>query len=445
MIDLLVIGGGMAGLAAGELAARSGARVVVLEKNDEPGGSAAISSGIFWLPPDLETYQAKVPLGDPSLASAIIAELDPAIVVLREMGVDVTERFGGVMGFGVGHRIDVSAFVTRARQSIERQGGRVRLRSSTRTLLGDASGVRGAIVETGDGQGRPGHPVQAHAVVLATGGFQRDPDLVSAYVGPRADHLLERSSTGSVGDGLRLGRGVGAASSRGLGSFYGHLMPSPIRDYGQHQYLPLTQYHSKYCVLVNRDGRRFCDESRGDEISNQALLHQPDARAVLICDEQVRLKHVITPALPHTEAIDRFAAAVAAGARYATGGSVAELVAKVAAWGVPAANLQRTLDDHVLVTRGTPVPVDAPVGPTAATLGQPPLHALEVQPSITFTFGGLRTDVDGRVLDPDGRAIPGLFAAGADAGGFSNEVYAGGLAPAFITGRRAARAALARR
>ena len=68
---------------------------------------------------------------------------------------------------------------------------------------------------------------------------------------------------------------------------------------------------------------------------------------------------------------------------------------------------------------------------------------VEVQPAITFTYGGLRTDANGRVLDHDGVQVDGLWVAGVDAGGLSNWTYAPGLAPAFITGRRAAASALA--
>jgi predicted oxidoreductase len=67
-----------------------------------------------------------------------------------------------------------------------------------------------------------------------------------------------------------------------------------------------------------------------------------------------------------------------------------------------------------------------------------------VQPSITFTFGGVRTNSSGEALDHDGRPIPGVYAAGADIGGLSNYGYAGGLAPGYITGRWAGLAAAAR-
>jgi succinate dehydrogenase/fumarate reductase flavoprotein subunit len=429
--DVLIVGGGMAGLAAGVTAARRGARPLVVEKSAEPGGSAALSSGIFWTAPDLDTYRVRVPLGDDRIAATVIADFDAAVAEIGDTGVDVTERFNGVMGWGVGHRIDVAAWLASAVDTIRQAGGDVLCGRAVRRLCREQGRIRGAALADGS-------VVHAPTTMLATGGFQGDPGLRTAYCGPNADRLLLRSNEGSVGDGIRLGRSAGAGDSSGLASFYGHLMPAPLRDFGPAQFVPLTQYHSIFCILVNRLGRRFCDESRGDEVNTQALLRQPDGWGVLICDERVRTEHVVTPFIPHTEAVDRFGEAVKAGADYVCAGSVGELVDAVAGWGVPAATLTATLAGYTAASCGEPVPVDAPLPADAAPLTQPPLHALRVQPSITFTFGGLRIDGDCRVLDRDRQPVGGLYAAGADAGGLSNEVYAGGLAPAYITGRRAA-------
>ena len=46
-----------------------------------------------------------------------------------------------------------------------------------------------------------------------------------------------------------------------MSSFYGHSVPSPLTSFTEEQYMPLAQYHSNHCILVNRLGRRFCDES----------------------------------------------------------------------------------------------------------------------------------------------------------------------------------------
>jgi hypothetical protein len=69
-------------------------------------------------------------------------------------------------------------------------------------------------------------------------------------------------------------------------------------------------------------------------------------------------------------------------------------------------------------------------------LTEPLFHVLEVQPAITFTYGGLRTEENGGVFDHDGTRVDGLRAARVDDGGLSKWTYAGGLALAFIIGRR---------
>jgi succinate dehydrogenase/fumarate reductase flavoprotein subunit len=79
----------------------------------------------------------------------------------------------------------------------------------------------------------------------------------------------------------------------------------------------------------------------------------------------------------------------------------------------------------------------------ATPLVDPPFYVIEVIPAITFTFSGLRIDPQARVLDAFGKVIPGLLAAGADAGGVFHRAYAGGLACALVFGLQAAATATA--
>lgn len=440
-VDVLVVGGGMAGLAAAMVAAKEGARVLVIEKGRCPGGSAALSVGMFWAVPDFKTLRQRVPLGDPDLGQTVVEDYPAAVEAIRRMGVSVGEQVSGVMTVGVGHSIDVRSLLDHEVAVIQRAGGQVVCASTVRSLLtGDEGEVTGAVVRGQDGRT---DTVRAGAMILATGGFQGDPDLVSAYMGPNADRMLVRSNRGSVGDGLRIGRTAGGATSRAMSTFYGHLVPSPLASFTEEQYMPLAQYHSNHCILVNRSGRRFCDESQGDEVSVQELLAQPEARGVLLCDERVRREYVVSEPFPNAGFIDRFERAAAAGARLASADTLDGLAAQVAEWGVEVIRLRETLDGYAAAARGRPVSLDAPLPDEPEPLVEPPFHALEVQPAITFTYGGLRTDANCRVLDHDGVPVDGLWAAGVDAGGLSNRTYAGGLAPAFITGRRAAASALA--
>ena len=431
----------MAGLAAAAYASEHGSRVLVIEKGPRPGGSAALSVGMFWAVPDFETLRRRVPLGDPDLGRAVVEYYSSAVEVIREMGVSVGDRISGVMTVGIGHPIDVHALLDLEVAAIRRSGGRVACDAAVRRLItGEDGSVTGAVVRGPDGRIST---VLAGATILATGGFQGDPGLLSAYMGPNADRMLVRSNKGSVGDGLRLGSSAGGATSRAMSSFYGHLVPSPLSGFAEDDYMPLAQYYSSHCILVNRRGHRFCDESQGDEVSVQALLAQPEARGVLLCDERVRREFVVSEPFPNAGLLDRFERAASAGARLATSDTLDGLVSRAAAWGVDAVRLRDTLEDYAAAARDEPVGLDAPLPAVPEPLVEPPFYALEVQPTITFTYGGLRTGTDGRVLDHDGMLVGGLWAAGVDAGGLSNWTYAGGLAPAFITGRRAGASAIA--
>ena len=164
-------------------------------------------------------------------------------------------------------------------------------------------------------------------------------------------------------------------------------MPAPLSAFEPEHYLPLTQYHSRYSILVDFQGRRFVDESLGDEVSNQVVLRLPGARAVLLCDERVRTEHVIGPPYPHGQVIDRFAVAASLGAHLASADTVEELIARVAEWGVDAAGLARTLDAY---EHGGEQ--DAPLPAEPVPLREPPFHAVEVQPALTFPLGGVRVE-----------------------------------------------------
>lgn len=441
-VDVLVVGSGIGGLSAAATAARCGAVVAVVEKLPSIGGSAALSAGMFWTAPDTESLHRRIPLGNHALGQAVVDGYEPALAEIRELGVRVAdEPTLDVMTFGRGFSLDITGLLRACADVVTAAGGHILVGHAMRELVRDGDTVRGARIRRDDGTELG---VDAAAVVLATGGFQGARDLLTSYLGPNADRLVLRSNPGSVGDGLRAAAAVGAGGTTAMHSFYGHLLPHPLDRFEPADYLPLTQYHSSHSVLVNRDGRRFVDESLGDEIANQALLAEHEARGVLIFDSEIRRTRGTTAPYPGVEALDRFAKACEVGARSATAGSAAELVEVVAGWGVDPDNLRLTLaayseaaDSRSARAMGVPMPA-APSVPATA-----PFHTLEVQPSITFTFGGLPISPSGEVLDRDGHPVAGLHAAGVDVGGISNRGYAGGLAPSYITGRWAGASAAA--
>jgi hypothetical protein len=127
----------------------------------------------------------------------------------------------------------------------------VALNTSVVKLIQEQPGVTGsrivgAIIHRHSLNGREGLYVEVRAklVVLATGGFQGSPSLTSQYLGQGGDNIFVRSNRGSVGDGLRLAASAGAGTSRGMNTYYGHLLAAPLRaeDVDPSDFLPLAQY-----------------------------------------------------------------------------------------------------------------------------------------------------------------------------------------------------------
>lgn len=412
MRDLIIVGGGQAGLAAGAAASAAGLSVTVLEKTARHGGSAFFSAGILWTAPDLETMREVVPGGDVELARALVEGFEPAVQRVRDAGIEVTERWEQHFGFGVAYRADIHAIHADWRSQIED----LRLQTPVRELIVEDGVVCGVALDDEE--------LRADAVLLATGGFQGDRELVKAFLGWDADDALVRSALGSVGDGFRMARAAGAAASRGLGTFYGHTVPVPLSAWEPEHYLPLTQYHSTWSVLVNRDGRRYTDESLGDDVANQMTLRQPGGRGFLLCDERVRRDRVVGPPYPHGQVIDRFEEARRLGAHVASAPTLDALIDVVVGWGVDRGGVKRTLAREL------------------APLREPPFWAVELQPTITFTLGGVAVDAWGRVLDRDGAAVRGLYCAGGDAGGLQGPRYVAGLVLGMVFGPRVVEAVM---
>jgi succinate dehydrogenase/fumarate reductase flavoprotein subunit len=431
--DVLVIGAGMAGLTAAARACSQGARVVLVEKGPAVGGSA-LYAGYVWTAASYERMREVNPDGDPELARVVVDGIEPGLEWIRSLGVEVGHEVV-VLGYGRGCETNLSAYIT-ACLALVRRHGTVVTSASTERLLADEYGVHGAVVRVEDRE----LTIRSAATVLATGGFGGDPDLRAERIHPLARTLPLRANPYSTGEGLRLGLQAGAAFVGDHAGFYGHLVPSRV-GYGKpHEFVALTFYHSEHGILLGLDGRRFCDETLGDHLNTLAVLQQPEARALLICDERVHRQWMLTPYVEGAEAPDKFRTAYNRGARAAIAADADELEALPPEWGYDGAAARDTLLEFNSQCRsGAPDPgrrLDC------EPLVDPPYYLIEVIPAITNTWGGLRIDAQARVLDGDAAPIPGLLAAGADAGGLYERAYGGGLAAGLTFGMRAAETAV---
>ncbi|KAJ5876560.1 hypothetical protein N7455_000025 [Penicillium solitum] len=455
-VDVLVCGGGMSGMACAAFAAKAGAKTLVVEKQGDVGGSSNYSAGMFWAPQTYNKLRDWVPDGDPALQKAWLDDYLPAVQWMRDNGVPTAKRFDGIMTIGIGFPIQIPHLHTLHRKRIQSSQTHsdilthtsvVKLIQKEPGVLGSA--VIGAIVcKKLPNSSAVYYEIRAKSVVLATGGFQGSPGMTSKYLGQGGDNIFVRSNRGSVGDGLKLATEAGAGTSRGMNTYYGHLLAAPMRaeDVDPKDYLSLAQYQSKYCLLLNTAGRRFVDESTGDEIINQYLAKQERRRGFILFSEETRLRHCMAALFPNAGDVDRLQKAKDHGCNVASASTLSELVDILRKWGVNDVQAKLTIDEYQRAVRlgDKSIALDAPTGrgsspPVPLVDGEGPFYAMEVQPSITFTYGGIAIDTKGHALTADKSRIPGLLIAGVDAGGFSNLGYTGGLALAFVTGLWAAR------
>jgi succinate dehydrogenase/fumarate reductase flavoprotein subunit len=431
--DLVVLGGGMAGLTAAARAASDGARVVLVEKGPALGGSA-LYAGYVWTADSYERMREVNPDGDPELARVVVEGIGPGLDWIRSLGVHVGSDVV-VLGYGRGCETDLAAYIS-ACTALVREKGTVLTSSSSERLLHDGHGVGGVVVDSQAGR----LEIRAPSTLLATGGFGGDPILRAQHIHPLAAQLPLRANPFSTGDGLRLGLAVGAAFVGDQAGFYGHLIPSGIAYENPLEFVLLTFYHSEHGILLNLNGRRFCDETIGDHLNTLAVLQQPEARALLICDDRVHRQWMLTPYVEGAEAPDKFREAYRRGARAAIANDADELEALPPEWGYAGETARDSLSTfNSQCAAGTPEPgrrLDC------EPLVDPPYFVIEVIPAITNTWGGLRIDPQARVLDERGAPIPGLLAAGADAGGVYHQAYGGGLAAGLTQALQAVRTAL---
>jgi succinate dehydrogenase/fumarate reductase flavoprotein subunit len=435
--DLLVLGGGMAGLAAAARAAQRGASVVLVDKAPRTGGSAEYA-GFIWTAPTLEVMREVNPGGDPTLAERLIDGFPEAVEWVASLGVDIKEPVT-VLGYGRGRQTDMPQLLAVCERIVrDCDGCEIVLGALTDELLVRDGRVRGALIVGPDGEQRS---ITSQFTLLATGGFGGDPELRERLIHPLARDLPLRANAYSAGDGLRLGLAAGAAFGRDDAGFYGHLVPSGVAGADVHELWELTFYHSEHGVLLNLGGRRFVDETIADHLNALAVLEQPQARALLVCDQRVHEQYMNRPYVEGVEPVDPFKLAYRRGARCAVAEDLEEFEFLPEEWGYPGPRVRQSLEAfNDACTRGALEPARSR---DAAPLRDPPYYVTELVPAITFSFGGLVIDAHGRVLDTQGQPIPGLLAAGADSGGVWFRAYAGGIATALVFGLQAAETALA--
>ncbi|GAA1444878.1 FAD-dependent oxidoreductase [Nocardiopsis tropica] len=464
-VDVVVVGGGGAGLAAAATAAEAGAGVLLFEAETEIGGSTQLSAGLFTAAGTSvqrgagvedtaeRFYQHYMDLNqwmlEPGLVRAFCENAGPTLEWLIGLGVEIPARIStnahmpGLCRAGVedarrGHvpRDQGLGLVQVLAAACRRHGVETVLNTRVERLLAEDGRVVGVVAD--------GVEVRAGAVVVTTGGLARDPELLREYY-PAAleagEHAFVVAAPGSRGDHIRFADGVGASVT---GAGRGLLLPTAYFQryhHWQSGFPPVSR------VYVNRAGRRFMDEDASYAVS-AGVIDAQDGPVWCVFDDRARasLPSGYADWTPErvTEEADAgrtLRADTLEGLAGLMGVPPGALRATVDAWNtqLPHGEDERFLRHLSLRDKGQgdPDPV-----------GEGPFHAALLLPAeLVCTHAGMEIDPRAAVLDREGRAIPGLFAAGEAGAGVLGLRYVGGgnaVANAITMGRIAGRGAAAR-
>jgi fumarate reductase flavoprotein subunit len=433
-VHFLIAGGGLAGLTAALRATELGAQVTLLEKGTGPGGSFVYSSGYIWSYVDLPTFRREAPGGDAALQRLILERLGSGLAWLEGAGgVLLASETGNPLTYGA--HFDPARTVSALVDRLEATGGEMLTETALETLLEDTAGrVTGVRVSS------PGETYAADAVILASGGFAGDPEMVGRHIIGGPGRMQVRAHPRSTGDGFRAALQKGALASAGLDEFYGRNLPAPPAEFPPERFVEVSQLYGRYAVAVNAGGERYADEGAdwSETALTRATAHQPGLYAWYVLDArglEGRVRERTTKEMVES--------AKSAGGTVIEAASLKELADRLAEHSMPREIFLCTLEEYnaAAVAGGHLSP---PRSGQAWPLRVPPFVAVKVAPSITHTVGGLAVDAGCRVLrGTDKRPIRGLYAAGVEVGGVSVGGYTSGLASALVFGVTAAESAIA--
>jgi uncharacterized protein len=472
--DVLVVGAGIAGLSAAHQAAQRGASVTVVEMNSVFGGNAVLSEGgLFIVDTPLQHEQGYA--DSPELAVRDMLawgeDSDPAWAesFIRASRADIWDYLTSLGVHFTALRQQAGNHVRRFHENSERGLGLLRpiyreclkypnisFHWNTRIdrLLKSAAGaVSGA---TGRSL-RWNSPVRisARSVILATGGFQGNERLVRRHwhAGwPQPDRLLLGASANSSGAGLLMATEAGAATHRLDHQWhYPFGVPDP-RFPGQNRAVSVRNLNA---IWINAQGRRFVNEWAASRYTVEAVVRQKPSTYWLVFDapglEDLRYSGTdwADPALAKRLLVDNPSVTKSASTlpelARAAGIPPDALEAAVARYNESVAR-GADPDFHRFGPEALPDWLMVFTAPPPRALTRPPYYAIQAFPMTRKNMGGLRIDLECRVLDVQGKPIPGLFAAGevSGLGGVNGRAGLEGtfLGPSLVQGRRAGRAAV---
>ena len=366
---------------------------------------------------ELDTMIGGKGINDPELVETLCANSADAIDWLDEHGITLhnVSSFGGASVKRIhrpvnaeGKTVSVGSYmIPLLQENCEKAGVKMMLDTTATEILTDANGAAVGVKATGASGETV--TVNAKAVVLATGGFGANLDMVVKYK-PELKGFMTTNAPGIQGQGIEMAQAIGAATV----------------DMDQIQIHPTVEANTAAliteglrgdgAILINEEGQRFIDEVGTRDVVSAAEIAQTGSYSWLVVDQAM------------ADASSVIQGYIKKG--YTVTGSTYEELGK--AMGVDAAAFAETMEkwNGYVEAKNDP---DFGRTSFANPLNTAPYYAVKVTAGVHHTMGGLKINANTEVLNEKGEVIPGLFAAGEVAGGVHGANRLGGNAVADFT------------
>ena len=366
---------------------------------------------------ELDTMIGGKGINDPALVETLCANSADAIDWLDEHGITLhnVSSFGGASVKRIhrpvnaeGKTVSVGSYmIPLLQENCEKAGVQILLNTTANEILTDANGAAVGVKATGASGETV--TVNAKAVVLASGGFGANLDMVVKYK-PELKGFMTTNAPGIQGQGIEMAQAIGAATV----------------DMDQIQIHPTVEANTAAliteglrgdgAVLINAEGKRFIDEVGTRDVVSAAEIAQTGSYSWLVVDQAM------------VDASSVIQGYIKKG--YTVTGATYEELGK--AMGVDAAAFAETMDkwNGYVEAKNDP---DFGRTSFANPLNTAPYYAVKVTAGVHHTMGGLKINANTEVLNEKGEVIPGLFAAGEVTGGVHGANRLGGNAVADFT------------
>jgi 3-oxosteroid 1-dehydrogenase len=341
-----------------------------------------------------------------------------------------------------------SALAARLKLSMNKLGAKLWLKTKFMELVTENGRVTGVVVEK---EGRRMRIGARQGVLLAAGGFERNPEMRSKYL--PVPTIYTGAQPPNTGDAIRAAMDMGAQTARMDSAWWGVSLAIPGEDKTR---LMTFERALPGCIVVNQAGKRYFNEAASYHIAGHAMIDNNKSGAstvpsFILFDSQYRHDYPMGPVLPLLP-------------DWMLASSITQVLIKGKTWqdvarqaGLPWGSLKQTIENFNKnakigkdpeFLRGDD-PYDCYYGdpkvkpnPTLRALDKGPFYAFPVYPGDIGTNGGLVINENAQVVGKDGKPIPGLYAAGnttASIMGYSYPAAGATLGPAMTFGYLAAR------